>query len=376
MTPRKVLHIMTRLPVGGVENQLLNILRSYDRTRLFPLVCSLSDRGEFGREIEDAGAEVVCLSKLGHRFDRSIIKDLCGVIMEREVTIVRTHQYHANFYGRLAARKAKVPCVVASVHNIYTRDRKFHRRLMNRYLARFTDRIVAVSEAVKKDILRYDRIPAEKITVIRNGVDFERFIRADGKRVRGEYHIAQATLVIGTVSRLTAQKGHRNLLEAVSSLRSEFPLKLLVVGDGPLRGELERHASRLGLADEVVFTGMRRDVPDLIAAMDIIVLPSLWEGLPNVLLEAFASGRSVIASDIPPFREVIVSPKLGILVPPEDNNALAESIRRLVRDSPLREAMGRAAAEKAASCFSIKKTVSTYTALFEEILKQKHLSLS
>lgn len=376
MKPLNVLHIMTKLPVGGVENQLLTVLGKYDKSRFSPIVCSLADKGEIGKEIENLGIEVFPLHKLKHRFDYTIVKDICRLVREKKVTVVRTHQYHANLYGRLAARSARVPCIVASVHNVYTRDKKIHRRMINRYLARFTDKVIAVSGAVKKDIMKYDGLGDEKIDVICNGVDIKRYSSSDRNEVRSKLDIDQDVPVIGTVGRLTFQKGQKYLLESVSKLKNKFPgLLLLIVGDGPLRDELEHHAETLGIRDSVQFLGVRRDVPELMSAMDIFVLPSLWEGLANALVEAMAAGKPVIATDIPQIGEVINSGNVGILVPAKKSDAIAQSIELLLSDNSLAKKYGDAAYERVALAFSIDVTLKKYTELYETILGRKEWNI-
>ncbi len=320
MDPVNILHVISKLPVGGVENQISIILRKYDISKLSPLVCSLSDKGEIGKEIENDGIEVIPLNKLGHRFDWTIVKDIYNLIKTRNVKIVRTHQYHANLYGRLAAWLAKVPCIVASVHNVYTRDRKLHRRIINKFLSGFTDKVVAVSETVKRDILKYDGLTDDKVTVIYNGIDAQRFFDTNRNSMRANIGIPSEAPVIGTVGRLTVQKGQKYLLDAVAALREKFPqIVLLIVGDGPMRDELQNHIKALGIDKNTILLGIRRDIPQLLSAMDIFVLPSLCEGLGTALIEAMAAGKAVIATDIAPFREIINSEKVGILVPVEDS---------------------------------------------------------
>lgn len=368
---------MSKLPVGGVENQLLTVLSKYDKTRFSPVVCSLADKGEIGKEIEELGIEVFCLNKLNHRFDYSIVKDIYGLIRQRDIAVVRTHQYHANLYGRLAARRAGVPCIIASVHNVYTRDKKIHRRIINRYLARFTDRVVAVSEAVKKDITKYDGLTDDKIEVICNGVDIERFSNLDRDSVRTKLDIEREVPVIGTVGRLTFQKGQKYLLEAVSKLTNKFPgLVLLIVGDGPARDELEHYSETLGIGRNTKFLDVRRDIPELLSVMDIFVLPSLWEGLVNALIEAMAAGKPVIASDIPQIREIINSEDVGLLVPPKNSDAIAQSVELLLNNKETANDLSTAAYERASSAFSIDATVNKYTELFENILRKKQYGTS
>lgn len=372
MQPINILHVISKLPVGGVENQLFTILRKYDQKRLRPLVCSLSDKGEMGKEIEESGIEVIPLNKLRHRFDWTIVKDIYTLIRTRDIKIVRTHQYHANLYGRLAAWLAKVPCIVASVHNVYTIDRKIHRRIINKFLARCSDKVVAVSETVKKDILTYDGLSEDKVRVIYNGIDTDRFLNINGSLIRSKLGISLEAPVVGTVGRLALQKGQKYLIDAVSTLREKFPqIALLFVGDGPLRNELENHVKALGIEMNVIFLGIRRDIPQILSAIDIFVLPSLWEGLPSALIEAMASGKPIIASDIPPIREIVNSEKVGILVPPKNSNAIADSIELLLHNKNLAENISNTAKEKAFSIFNIEITAQHYTDLFKNVLREK-----
>jgi glycosyltransferase involved in cell wall biosynthesis len=372
MQPINILHVISKLPVGGVENQLFMILGNYDRGKLCPLVCSLSDKGEIGKEIEDSGIEVIPLDKLKHGFDWTIVKDIYNLIKTRNVKIVRTHQYHANLYGRLAAWLAKVPCIIASVHNVYTIDRKIHRRIINKFLARYSDKVVAVSGTVKRDVLTYDGLAEDKVSVIYNGIDSDSFLNLNGSLIRSNLGISSETPVVGTVGRLTVQKGQKYLIDAVSTLRENFPqIVLLIVGDGPLRGEIEKYIKTLGLEGNVILLGTRRDIPQLLSAMDIFVLPSLWEGLGTAVIEAMAAGKPIIATDIPPLREIINSEKVGILVPVKDSNAFASSIELLLHNRTLAENLGKSAKERALSHFTIDITVHKYTNLFKDILKSK-----
>lgn len=373
----KILHIISKLPIGGVENQLLLVLKNYNREKFQPFVCSLSDKGEIGKEIEKIGIKVFALNKLKHTFDFSIVKDICNIIKREKIQIVRTHQYHANFYGRIAAKKSKVPCIVASVHNVYTRDKKLHRRIINRFLAKFTDKIIAVSEEVKRDILKYDKIPEDKVQVIYNGVDLNAFNQSfDKKQIKKKLGINPDDVpVIGTVGRLTEQKGHIYLLQAILKLKNKFPdIKVLIVGDGPLMDALKSYTSSSGLSKNVIFTGFKRDIPALLSIMDIFVFPSLWEGLPNALIEAMASGKTIIASNLPQIKEVLGSDGLGILVPPKDSDSISQSIDFLLKNEEIAKKMGNLAKNKACIRFNIENTVRIYEKMFEKILKDHNIN--
>jgi glycosyltransferase involved in cell wall biosynthesis len=371
--PLRLLHIVKNLPTGGIQLHLLELLRRYDRKRFLPLVCSIKGKGQIGMEMENIGIEVICLNRPKEGFDWFAIMELYRLIKKRDIKIVRTHSYKPNIHGAIAARMANVPCIVASVHNVYEkkRERKFGRRIVNRCLSKYIDKTVAVSNAVKNDILKYDGIDKDKVKVIYNGIDIDRFNSFDGSLAREKLGIPPGTPVIGTVGRLHPQKGQKYLLEAVSILKNEFPgLRLLFAGDGILKNELETYAKTLGIKENVLFLGVRSDIPELLSAMDVFVFPSLWEGLGNALIEAMAAGKPVVASDIAPVREIINSKAAGILVPPEGSKALSKAIKLLLQDRALREIMGKAARERA-NLFSINSAVEAYGRLFEEILLRK-----
>jgi glycosyltransferase involved in cell wall biosynthesis len=374
MKPVNILHVISRLPVGGVEKLILGVIRNYDRRRFRPCVCSLSDRGEIGAEIEKAGVEVICLGRLGHRFSPAMVMEIRDIIREKDISVVRTDQYHANLYGRLGAYLAGAPCVVATVHNVYTRDKKLHRRLINRALSRATDRVVAVSEAVKRDVVRYDSVPEEKVSVIYNGIETGLYPGLGRSTARAGLGIDPGAPVAGVVGRLVAQKGHRYLIKAVSEVKERLPgLVLLIVGDGPLKAELQGYAASLGLTGpDVIFTGARMDVPELLSAMDVFVFPSLWEGLGNALIEAMAARLPIIASDIAPVREVMPSAGIGALVPPGDHKAIAAKLELILKDRALASSLGRNAMERAAG-FSIEACTAAYMRLYDDILKGKVL---
>jgi len=372
MYPIPILHVISQLPVGGVENLLLTVLQHSDSQKFYPTVCSLSDKGVIGKEMEALGVNVLCLNKLRHKFDWTMVKDIYHLIKQLNIQIVFTYQYHSNLYGRIAAHLAKVPCIIASVHNVYTIDKKVHRRIINKCLSRFTDKIIAVSGSVKEDVMRYDGVPDGKVEIVYNGIDIDRFTDLDESTLRSELGILMETPIIGTVGRLAFQKGQRYLLEAVSIVKKKFPqIVLLMVGDGPLKDELKSYAKTLGLDDAVIFTGSRRDIPLLLAAMDIFVLPSLWEGLSISLIEAMAAGKPVIAADIAPIRELINTQEVGMLVPPRNSGAIADTIELLLTEEVLAEEMGIAARKRVFSDFSIETTLSRYEHLFEDILRSK-----
>jgi len=374
--PRTVLHVISRLGVGGVENQLRLVCAHYERNGLTPLVCCIRGKEEIGQEIEREGTEVIALGRKDvHRFDPSLVLQIYRILTHRGVHILRTHQYEAGFYGRLAALLAGTPVRIPSFHNIYRR-RKRHRERVNHVLAHFSDAIVAVSECVKSEILRYDRIPAEKVRVIYNGIDpAESQGKVREEQVKSALGLAPQSRILGTIGRMKIQKGQGFLLEAFAGLRRRMDdLSLLIVGDGPLRSDLQEQAEALGIANEVHFAGARRDIYSLLCIMDLFVFPSLWEGMPTTIVEAMAAEKAVVASDIPPIREIIPSPDLGVLVPPGDAKSLEHALEQTLKDKARLQKMGKLAREYATSTFHIRRVVSQYQELFREIEAAKRRS--
>jgi glycosyltransferase involved in cell wall biosynthesis len=209
-----------------------------------------------------------------------------------------------------------------------------------------------------------------KITVICNGVDTKRYGQSvDRVLVRSQLGLAANARLIAMVGTLKKVKGHCYMIETMASLVSQFPdLHLLFIGDGELRDELEAQVAALDLCERVHFLGNRHDVPDLLAASDIFVLPSLWEGLSMALLEAMASGLPVVASKVSGTVQAIIPNQTGLLVPPGDVERLTEAIRQLLSDPVRAQAMGAAARRRVEAEFSAKKQANEHLALYHRLL--------
>ncbi|MDC4204091.1 MAG: glycosyltransferase [Candidatus Manganitrophus sp.] len=373
--PLNILHLIVTLPVGGIEQRLKELVIRYSKEEFRPIVCCLRDKNVVGREIEQYGIEVIELDRMrGHRFDPILVWKLYRLMKERRIDIVRMHEYHASLYGRLAARWAKVPVVIASVHNVYRR-KLHHRFWINRFLARWSDRVIAISERVKEDLLRFDRIPLAKVKVIPNGVDpllFENPISKE--EARRKLSLPEQAVVIGTVGRLSIAKGHKNLLNAFQLLLDEggWPdLRLVLVGEGPLRENLEQMVQKGGLEKAVLFLGTRRDVPDCLRAFDLFVFSSLWEGQPAAVIEAMAAGLPIVSTDYEGVREIITDRVEALLVRSDDPKALKEGMVQLLRDGTLSQSLGKAARRRVVGQLSVQRIVQEYETLYKELLSVK-----
>ena len=325
-----------------------------------------------GEEMERAGIEVVALASMAHkRFDVGIIFRLARLMRQREVDIVHTHLYHAGRYGRIAATLAGVPCVVASFHNVY-HIRRFKQHVFNWILGKVTDRMIAVSEAVKDHLARYDHIPSDRITVLPNAIDLRLFGGHDRTEARRRLGIPPDAYVVGTVGRLELQKGHAVLLQAMRKVAITCPVAwLLLVGGGSQEWPLRRAADELGLTDRITFAGERSDVPALLGALDLFVLPSLWEGLPLVLLEAMASGVPVVATRVGGVPEVVSDGATGILVDPMRPDQLAAAIIRCRNDPNGLARMTEAGRRWVEAHASIQAYARRLEALYRELFQSK-----
>ncbi len=379
MNKRRVLHLITRLPIGGAERMLLGVLRNLDATRFDSVVCCIQDRGELADEVESLGIPVHALGLMERGgFDRRVVPALRRLIREQRVEVVHSHLYHANLYGRIAAWREGIP-VIASVHNTYSR-RKWHRHLINRLLAKLSFRITAGSADVERDILVHDHVAAEKVVRLPNCIDLDRvetsLAAAAAKRQLG---FGPTDPVIGTVGRMEEQKGHAFLLDAFARLRKmpeleAMPLRLLVVGDGRLKSATEQRAKDIGIVGACRFPGSIKDLADIYRAIDVFVMPSLWEGLSLAMLEAMAAGLPMIATDVGGARDVLGDGLRGVLVPPADAGALAQAMRDLLIDAGRRSTLADSGSTHVRENYSVAALSRQLAGLYEAALQNPERS--
>lgn len=369
-----ILHIYQNSKIGGVQQQLLSLLKAYSRERFNPIFCCLGPKEEIGKEIEETKIEFIPLNKLRYnRFSLGIVLELYRLMKKKQIHVVRTHRYRSNLYGRLAAFLAGVPVIIASVHDNYRTDKRPKRRIMNRILSKITDKIVAVSEDVKEDIIRYDSINPSKIDVIPNGIDVERFNpEKNTTDIRKEFSLEDDDIVIGFIGRIVPAKGLKYLLNALPYLKEEFKsIKLLIVGEGSLVEELKERAKKNNIFDNILFTGRRRDIPEILASINIFVMPSIAEGLPNALLEAMAMGKPIVTTEVGGIPEIVKNGFNGLLVPPRDTLSLSKAIKELISNDRLAAKLGQAARDLVHDNLSIKAIAQKWQSLYLSILKEK-----
>ena len=374
MAKINILHLYQNSKIGGVQQQIFSLIKSYNKDLFNPIFCCLGNREKIAEKLEQHGIEVITLNRTNYnRLSFKIIKDLYKIIKEKNIHILRTHRYRSNLYGRIAGWLAGVPVIISSVHDNYRSDKKIERKLMNKILSIITDKIVAVSESIKNDIIRYDKINPSKIEVINNGVDTLIF-RPQSKdyELLKSLGINNDDIVIGFVGRIVPAKGLEYLLEAFSYLKKEINnIKLLIVGDGAILKDLKNYSIELGISKYSIFTGERQDIQKILSCIDIFVMPSIAEGLPNALLEAMSSGKTVVTTKVGGIPEIIKDRFNGLIIPDKNSEMLAKAIKELITDKDLSEKLGENARHFIIENYSIEAVNKKWETLYLSILREK-----
>ncbi len=367
----KVLHIIGGGEFGGAEQHLITLLRHVNPAE-FELHAACFFSGPLAPLVVNEGFPAYVFP-MQSKFDLSPVNEMASLIRREGFSIVHTHGVRANLVGRLAARRARVSRVVTTVHSVLDFDYpRYLDRLVNRMCEnltrRFTSRFIAVSEMLREQLTR-EGIPRDRITTIYNGLELGQYNPlASGQGVREELGLNPEQTVAGIIARLHPVKGHDTLLKAMAEVVPDFPdLVLLVVGSGTERQRLERVTEGLGLKDRVIFTGFRSDIPEVIAALDFLVLPSLSEGLGLIVMEAMAMQKPVLATRVGGIPEVVTPGRDGLLVPPGDPEALARGIRTLAGDRELASRLAAAARKTIETKFSAEKMGAETAALYQEM---------
>lgn len=361
----RVMHVAEDLGVGGLERVVATLCRAVDPSRFESAVLCLREMGPFADELREQGFSVSLLPNTSGRTDYLSFLKVARFLREREVDVVHSHNTHAFIDGGLGAALSGVRTVV---HTDHARSFPDKRRYMvaEHLLSHLAYRVVGVSSHTSENLVRYERISPRKLTVIPNGIDGSHADRpVDVAAKRRDLGIAASGPVIGVGARLMEQKGIEFLLRAMPALLARFPdLTLVVAGEGPLAESLKGLAADLGVADHVRFAGVRLDLAELLHVFDVFVLPSVWEGLPMVILEALAAGCPVVASDVGGVGTAVEDGVNGALVPPRDPNALAAAVARLLTSPALRARFGEAGRRVFRERFSASAMARRYEALY------------
>ena len=384
--PIRIVRVIARLNVGGpaVHTTLLTEQLQSLGYNTF-LVTGREGRGEgnylalHGRSVDNLTVLPSLTPEIRGSQDLVALAQLYRLVRRIRPHIVHTHTAKAGLLGRVAARCAGVPVIVHTFHG-HILDGYFSalktRVILatERVLARFTDRIISVSDAVRRELLAKRIGRPERHTVVPLGLDLEPFLAVSGYRgiLRAELGLAPGDLLVGIVARLVPIKRHEVFLQAVKRIAERIPnCHFLVVGDGERRSELEDLVWHLGLGKRVRFLGWRADLPEIYADLDVVVLSSRNEGLPVSLIEAMAAGRPVAATRVGGVADLMEDGMTCLLVPPGESGALAEAIMALLGDPERRRVMGEAGRKRVGAAFGADRLVRDMDQLYASLLEEK-----
>ncbi len=340
-------------------------------------VSVLSFEEETDRRFREAGARIIrppFWYRSINPTDLILLAYFTHLCRKEKFDLVATHTSKGGFLGRLSARMAGVPHIVHHAHGF-----SFNRPLrplahrffveLERFAAKFGDRIIAVNEHQRQMAVGLGVEAAERTCTVANGIDLAPFDRADGSELRARLGLDASAILIGAVGRMEAQKGFKYFIQALPRIARSIPsARFVIAGDGELRPQLEEQARQAGAAGYTHFIGFQRDVPSVLAALDIFVMPSLWEGLPLSLIEALAAGKPIVATDIEGNREVVDDGETGLIVPPADSSSLADAVIALAADRPRAARLAQNAKAAARQRFSEQRMVQEILAQYDRLI--------
>lgn len=366
--PLRVLFLTTSLPVGGAETLLANLVRRIDRSRFSPEIACLKERGPLGHELA-RDVPVYC-NFIRRKTDAWVLVRLIKLIRKRKIqAVVTVGAGDKMFWGRLAAKLAGVPVVLSALHSTGWPDSIGK---LNRLLTPLTDGFIGVADAHAQHLTDREGFPREKVFTIYNGVDVQRFTPQDGSQVREELGIPANATVVTILAALRPEKNHEFFLSAAQRIKQAQPNShFVIIGDGPRRTELEELTADLGLQDCTHFVGSRSDVPQLLAASNVVALTSHNEASPVSILEALACGVPVVSADVGSVAETVVPGENGYLYECGDMRTFVSHTLRILNDAELGQRLGTNGRESIVADRSLAVMVEGYERLIDRIFAEK-----
>lgn len=374
----RIVHVSKVTGIAGSENHLLYLLSGLREAGVDVHLIVLQEPRrpvpDYIQRLNELSIQATAVP-IYHHIDPTLPLRLARQFRVLKPDIVHTHLIHADLHGSLGAWLAKVPSVISTRHNDDPFRGLLPMKLQTRALDRIFDEYVAISDFLRQYATRVEKLPPEKITTIHYGQPPTNSPPRDGNssnRLLVSLDIAMNESLIAVVGRLVKQKGIATLLDAFAHVVDELPkTTLLVVGDGPLRGKLERRARSIGIGDRVRFTGWRNDARDIMSLSNALVVPSLWEGFGIVTLEAMACAKPIIATSVGALPEIVLDGETGWLVPPGDPDALAHALLYTLRHPDEARQRGQRGYQRLADDFSAEKMVGQTLDVYQHILQRK-----
>ena len=364
-------HVIGWLHFGGKENGIVNLVNSLDSDVFENYIFSFVERGPLAARVIPECCQVI---ELGGRLggDYQLYVKLARAFRKHQIHIAHTHSWATLLEGIVGAKVAGVPIIVHGEHGTIKDNTNIH-LYIQRLLWNIADQVLSVSETLRDNLHASVGFPKERIRVINNGVDMSRFrIAHDGNVYKAKLGFPSDSVGFGAIGRLVPVKCFPMLLEASAMIFDKVPNSyLVIVGDGPLGGELKAMVRSRNIADRVKFLGWRPDVPDILKALDVFVCSSESEGMSNTILEAMASGIPVVATAVGGNAELVVDGETGLLVESTDPKILASAVVRLLANQELRLRMGAIGRRRVEECFSLEAMTRNYAKFYVEMFSQR-----
>lgn len=364
----RILYVTDSLRIGGAETLLLAMVRDF-RARGHDIALAYFTDGPLHSDFEALGVTPCRLARHGLKDPRALAR-LMRLIRRHRPDVVHTHLRKSDLAGQLGAVLMRIPVRVSTAHNVDPWRRNKVLSLVADVCMTGCQKIIAVSSEVRDYMIEVAGTPADDVITIANGIDLERFDPASVAPLdkRDRWGFAPQDPVVGIVGRLEAQKDHETFLSAAKLVSERRPhTRFLIIGEGERRDSLEKRATKLGLAQHVVFAGLERDMPAMLATLDIVVFSSRWEGLPVALLEAMAMSRPVVATAVGGMPGLIEDGETGILVPPGDAQSLANGIMRLLKDTTLAGRLARRCRPLISQRYGVRRMHDQILELYETL---------
>ena len=369
---KNILLLRSSIGVYGAERVILELAKCFTDDGVNIIIGVVQNKHNSSTELASAAEALSLKNEVFHcrqPFDPMTALAIRRFIKKNSISIVNSHGYKANFYAFMATLNNNVSCIPTCHPWPGTNDSlkaKFYTSLDMRLLKRFP-KIVAISEEVKKEILDAG-ISENKITVIENGIDLLKFSNHyDTEKLRKDLGIRSGVTIIGTVGRLSPEKGQLDFLNAAKLLKqSHKEVFFLIVGDGPLRVSLQTAIEEMQLHNNVLITGIRNDIPEILSLLDIFVLPSHSEGLPMALLEAMAAKKPIIATSVGAIPNLLSQKESGILIPPGNVNLLKNAMAVLIKNSSKANIIAQNAHSIVVERYSSKRMTEQYQAVYQQ----------
>jgi glycosyltransferase involved in cell wall biosynthesis len=363
----RVMQVTFGMVIGGLERVIMELCRKVDRSRYHLSICCIGRRGPLADIMEAEGVEVIVCED-----QRRVAKYLRGfelarIFRQRKVDLIHAHHTPALIDSTIGAQLARIPLITTDHCKAYPTSRRW--QLLEKHASRFAEKVVAVSEHSKGDLIRYQGIDAERLQVIYNGLDLKLARQESPESLRRELGLSPEHVVMCTAARLEDQKGLDLLLDAAPLVLQRLPqARFVIMGGGSQEQPLREQAARLGLTSHVIFTGPRVDAVDLIRGLDCFVQTSYWEGMPMALLEAMALRKPIVATAVGGVPEVVADGVTGILVRDRKPATLAAALVGLLSDEGRARQVGEAGYQRYLNHFTSVGMVSQYERLYDWVL--------